>query len=63
MGNETKKTNKVRGQAFIDKYFQGNVIDIGGGSDPVTVTAKVFDLADGDAQYILNMKKRKVTIA
>lgn len=52
MGNEAKKTNKVRGQAFIDKYFQGNVIDIGGGNDPVTLRAKVFDLKDGNAQYI-----------
>lgn len=52
MSDETKKTNKIRGQIFIDKYFQGNVIDIGGGNDPVTPKAKVFDLNDGDAQYI-----------
>jgi SAM-dependent methyltransferase len=54
MGNETRKTNKIRGQLFIDKYFQGSVIDIGGGNDPVTPNAKVFDLKDGDAQYIAN---------
>lgn len=52
MGNETQKTNKIRGQAFINKYLQGRIIDIGGGNDPVTMTTKVFDLADGNAQYI-----------
>jgi len=52
MGNETRKTNRARGQNFINQYFQGNVIDIGGGEDPVTQNAKVFDLQDGDAQYI-----------
>lgn len=57
MGNETKKTNKIRGKKFIDTYFQGDVIDIDGGGDPVTVAAKVFDLADGDAQYITQYEK------
>lgn len=59
MGNETKKTNKIRGLEFIDKYFQGSVIDIGGGSDPVTPNAKVFDLKDGDAQYISKYEKNE----
>ncbi len=53
MGDETRKTNQVRGQNFINQYFKGNVIDIGGGQDPVTPSAKVFDLKDGDAQHIL----------
>jgi SAM-dependent methyltransferase len=57
MGNETSKTNKIRGQKFIDKYFQGKVIDIGGGSDSVVPHAKVFDLADGDAQFITKYEK------
>lgn len=52
MGNETTKTNKIRAQKFINQYFQGSIIDIGGGNDPVTQNAKVFDLKDGDAQYI-----------
>ena len=52
MGDETRKTNQVRGQDFINQYFKGNIIDIGGGQDPVTPNAKVFDLKDGDAQYI-----------
>lgn len=52
MGDETKKTNQLRGNKFINQYLCGNVIDIGGGNDPVTKTAKVFDLKDGDAQYI-----------
>ena len=52
MGNETNKTNKVRGGKFFKKYLSGKVIDIGGGQDPVIPTAKVFDLKDGDAQYI-----------
>jgi len=52
MGNETRKTNKLRGNKFINQYFYGNVIDVGGGNDPVTKTAKVFDLENGDAQYI-----------
>lgn len=52
MGSEAKKSNQIRSQAFIDRYFQGCVIDIGGGNDPVSANAKVFDLKDGDAQYI-----------
>ena len=59
MGNETRKTNKARGLEFIEKYFQGKVIDIGGGSDPVIPDAKVFDLKDGDAQYISKYEKRE----
>lgn len=57
MGDETRKTNKIRGLKFIEKYFQGNVIDISGGNDPVTPNAKVFDLEDGDAQYIAEFEK------
>lgn len=59
MGNETRKTNQIRGQKFINTYLQGKVIDIGGGNDPVTNTAKVFDLKDGDAQYITKYENKE----
>ena len=52
MSDESAKTQKVRSKKFIDKYLSGVVIDIGGGDDPVTSTAEVFDIKDGDAQYI-----------
>lgn len=58
MGNETKKTNRIRGQKFIDTYLQGRVIDIGAGDDPVTTNAEIFDLVDGDAQYITKYREK-----
>jgi SAM-dependent methyltransferase len=53
MANETNKTNLIRSQQFFSDYCCGDVIDIGAGDSPVTNTAKVFDVVDGDAQHIL----------
>ena len=50
--NESKKTRQIRSAKFIKKYFQGNIIDIGAGRDPVTKDAEVFDIEDGDANVI-----------
>ncbi len=59
MSSESSKTNKIRSDNFFKEYLSGDVIDIGGGKDPVTRYAEVFDLKDGyDAQNILNYKER-----
>ncbi|MDG2285316.1 MAG: methyltransferase domain-containing protein [Alphaproteobacteria bacterium] len=49
---EAKKTNLVRGQAFIETYFTGNVIDIGAGNSLVVPDAEPFDIEHGDANRI-----------
>ena len=56
--NESKKTRKIRGPEFIKKYFQGNIIDIGAGNDPVTSDAETFDMVDGDANVISRYKTK-----
>ena len=50
--NEASKTRAFRGQAFIDRYFGGNVLDIGCGPDLVVPGARPFDHPDGDANCI-----------
>ncbi len=50
--DEAKKTNTLRGEAFMTRYFQGKVIDIGAGNDLVCPHAERFDLEDGDANVI-----------
>ena len=50
--DEAKKTNKIRGKAFLKKYFSGRVIDIGAGEDLVCEGAERFDQEDGDANHI-----------
>lgn len=59
MADESTKTQLVRSKEFIDTYFAGSVIDIGGGNDPVVKHAEVFDLTHGDAQDILNYKEKE----
>lgn len=59
MSNESKKTNSIRGDVFINKYFAQTIIDIGGGNDPVVPHAEVFDLTDGNAQYITKYKAQE----
>ena len=54
--NETEKTNKLRNQSFFDTYFQGKVIDIGGGSNLVLQNAERFDIEDGDANVITKFR-------
>jgi SAM-dependent methyltransferase len=50
--DEAKKTNKIRGKAFLKKYFSGRVIDIGAGEDLVCEEAEKFDQENGDANHI-----------
>jgi SAM-dependent methyltransferase len=50
---EASKTQHVRGPAFIEKYFAGTVLDIGCGPDLVVPDAEPFDLAQGDANRIV----------
>lgn len=50
---EASKTQRVRGEAFIRKYFAGTVLDIGCGSDLVVPEAQPFDLKHGDANRIV----------
>jgi SAM-dependent methyltransferase len=50
--DEASKTRRLRGPEFERKYLSGKVIDIGAGKDPVCSWAEVFDVADGDANFI-----------
>src|SRR5271166_2368833 len=52
--DEARKTNVLRGEEFKRRFFAGRVIDIGCGDDLVVPHAVPFDLAHGDAQWILN---------
>ena len=53
MVQESLKLNKIRNKEFFDDYFQGDILDIGGGTTPVIPSAQVFSLQRGDAQHIL----------
>lgn len=50
----SEKTNALRDEAFKNRYLAGSVIDIGCGSDLVVPHATPFDLAHGDAQFIVD---------
>jgi SAM-dependent methyltransferase len=50
--NEATKTREYRGQAFVQTYLSGEVLDIGCGPDLVVPTAQPFDLVHGDANCI-----------
>src|SRR5437660_6896423 len=52
MADEARKTNALRGPAFIERYLSGRVIDIGAGNDLVAPHAERFDIDDGDANLI-----------
>lgn len=52
MGFEAQKTNRIRGQAFLEAYFSGSVLDIGCGPDLVVPSARPFDQEHGDANRI-----------
>jgi SAM-dependent methyltransferase len=56
MTDESSKTRAVRGQDFESKYLRGRVIDIGCGPDLIVPHAEPFDVADGDAQEIANLR-------
>lgn len=50
---ETKKAYARRKrEGFFDKYCQGEGIDIGYNSDPITPGCSGWDLQNGDAQYL-----------
>jgi SAM-dependent methyltransferase len=54
--NEASKTQKIRGDGFVQRYFQHRtVLDIGCGEDLVVPWARPFDLADGDANQIASL--------
>ena len=57
MGQESLKTNRIRNKEFFVDYFQGDILDLGGGTTPVIPSAQVFDLQHGDAQHILKFLK------
>ena len=59
--NESEKTRKIRSAEFLEKYFQGNIIDIGAGNDPVTSNAETFDMKDGDANVISRSKTKNTS--
>src|SRR5262245_895099 len=52
--NESAKTNQIRGKEFMDRYFQGRVIDIGCGTDLAVTHAEPFDSEHGDANRVLD---------
>jgi len=52
--DEAAKTKRIRGPEFLEKYFSGNVLDIGCGDDLVVPNAVPFDQEQGDAQKILD---------
>lgn len=61
MSNEASKAMSRRSIEEYGKYFTGNGIDVGAGPDPITRWAgkfkgmkkvKVWDMPDGDAQYL-----------
>lgn len=54
---ESSKTAEIRGEAFIEKYLRGRVIDIGSGNDLVCPNAEGFDLEDGNANYITRFRQ------
>lgn len=56
---QASKTQSLRANNFSGTYFQGKVIDIGGGCDPLYDQVEVFDLknGDGDAQFILKYRQ------
>jgi len=37
---------------ILNKYLTGRILDIGAGQDPITNTCEIFDLAQGNAQFI-----------
>ncbi len=54
--NEASKTHLVRGQAFVDRFLCGRVIDIGCGADLVVPWAEPFDQIHGDAATVSRMR-------
>lgn len=56
-GEETRKARARRlREGFFKKYCQGEGLDIGCASDPVTPNCSGWDLPNGDAQYLKGIK-------
>lgn len=54
---ETSKSYKRRlREGFFDKYCQGEGLDIGYGSDPITPDCSGWDMRNGDAQYLSDIE-------
>lgn len=60
---ETSTSKRVREEKnHFKKYLHGHGIDIGAGDDPLITphgTVDVFDMSDGDAQYMKNIQDKK----
>src|SRR5688572_10029921 len=56
--DEARKTNALRGPAFIERYLRGKVIDIGAGADLVAPHDEGFDIEQGDANLITQHRPR-----
>lgn len=57
---EASKTNLIRDLSFAMQYLQGQVLDIGAGTDLVCPWARSFDVEDGDANHITRYFEREV---
>ncbi len=57
--DEARKTNLLRGEAFLRTYLSGAVIDIGAGKDLVCPNAERFVVGDGDANVIPRHRPRE----
>ena len=50
---QATKTQTYRPKDFIDTYFKGSVIDIGGGGDPISKNVEVFDGLAADGKKVV----------
>ncbi len=50
MNEASKARERLKREGLFDRWIVPPVLDIGAGSDPVVPEARVWDLADGDAQ-------------
>jgi hypothetical protein len=59
--NETSKSKAIWGDLELG-VLQGEGIDIGSGPDPVTKTARKFDIEQGDANHITRYLRLRLFI-
>ena len=61
-------SRRLREPCFMQKYFRGNGIDIGGKPDPLVLYKELFpllsnvdtwDIEDGDAEYLDSLEDNK----
>jgi len=48
----SKARERLQKEGKFETWIHGDVLDIGAGPDPITPTARVWDLDDGDAQRL-----------